>query len=273
MIIFNDPGKIFSLKAAKYIDDNCKKKDLHLLILGVEPYDVEEDEADIIACPMTDSSHIRASGIPIVDLHNAPELKNVYATAEHIMFLIFNALRANAFATDTFNRPARPYRELHGKFIYVYGAQGRIATQLKRMLSWISWSKYMETDLGKGESKYQEVADIIISCIDNRPENRNFFDKNFFSSLKKNAIFINTSRGDVVDEKELLRWLVENPDATAMVDVIKSEHNPENSLLWLYRKDVPNLFITPHIGGYTIESRQKTDMIIANKIVEYFNDK
>lgn len=281
MIIYDMLG--IHENARKYLENNGfvfeddrYNKDTDIVICGLERPEIK-DGVKCIACPMTDTTHLglHGEGITILNLHNAPILKEVYATAEHIMFLIFNALRPNAFATDRFKRPPEPYRELTGKKVFIFGEYGRIGTQLKKMLSGfdvmvdgIDLSGKMAFD----GSVSIETADIIVSCIDNHPSNKDFFNADFFKSLKQDAIFINTSRGNVVDEYALANWLVERPAATAMIDVIKYEDETRRSPLWEVRNLIHNLFITPHIGGYTKKSREKTDMYIAEQIVRWADE-
>ncbi|MDH5580333.1 MAG: hypothetical protein OEY33_00360 [Bdellovibrionales bacterium] len=70
-----------------------------------------------------------------------------------------------------------------------------------------------------------------------------------FSLLKKNALLINTSRGGIVNEKDLFSWLNENPLSRAAFDVFEEEPFNDSPLLTL-----PNFFTTSHIGGGTEES-------------------
>jgi len=251
----------------------CKKPNIYFYS-GTEPVDLRNlCDFDAVACPMTNASHVLVpDGVPLLTLANAPELKNVYATAEHAVKLVFDALRPNAFATSAFKRPVKQYRELSGKKVFVFGIKGRIGQQLVKMLSGFNCEvSGFDTAGTEGMVLSPDVSgqDIIIVAI-SATGNGGFFDQRFFESLKKDAIFINISRGEVVYEPSLLQWLLDNKEATAMLDVLAGG---ENSVLWRFRKEMPNLFITPHIGGFTKESREKTDIMMANKIKEHFNEK
>ena len=65
------------------------------------------------------------------------------------------------------------------------------------------------------------------------------------ASMKRNATFINTARGRIVNEKEMIDVLVDRPDIFALLDVAWNEPPPKDSLL--YR--LPNVVLTPHIAG------------------------
>jgi phosphoglycerate dehydrogenase-like enzyme len=66
-----------------------------------------------------------------------------------------------------------------------------------------------------------------------------------FASMKRNATFINTARGRIVNETEMIEMLIARPDIFALLDVVRHEPPPKDSLL--YR--LPNVVLTPHIAG------------------------
>ncbi len=66
-----------------------------------------------------------------------------------------------------------------------------------------------------------------------------------FASMKENATFINTARGAVVREEEMIRVLAQRPDLQALLDVTHPEPPPPESPLY----DLPNVLLTPHIAG------------------------
>lgn len=90
-------------------------------------------------------------------------------------------------------------------------------------------------------------CDVISNHLADKPSLKNFFNKNLFSLMKKNATFINTGRGAQVNEYALAWALLSAPARTAVLDVIKSEYFPILSPLWW----CPNAILTPHIAGST----------------------
>jgi phosphoglycerate dehydrogenase-like enzyme len=80
-------------------------------------------------------------------------------------------------------------------------------------------------------------------------ENIDIFDARIFAAMKPTAYYISAGRGQTVDETALLAVLRERRIAGAALEVFKTEPLPTDSPFW----DLPNVFITPHIGGYVVE--------------------
>ena len=72
--------------------------------------------------------------------------------------------------------------------------------------------------------------------------------------MKKDVILINTSRGTLFNEDDLYRWLKTNTSASAAIDVFENEPYVNGDLCKL-----DNVFLTPHIGSYTSNAREKME--------------
>jgi D-2-hydroxyacid dehydrogenase (NADP+) len=92
-------------------------------------------------------------------------------------------------------------------------------------------------------------ADFLINVLPANADNALLFDGGVFGAMKSSAYYISAGRGQTVDEAALIAALRERRIAGAGLDVFHTEPLPPNSPLW----DLPNVFITPHLGGYTIE--------------------
>ena len=88
-------------------------------------------------------------------------------------------------------------------------------------------------------------ADYVVVTLPLTPQTKKLFNLHTFNMMKENAFFINVSRGDVVEEPDLIKVLTEKRIHGAALDVFATEPLPEDSPLW----DVPNLFITPHYSA------------------------
>jgi D-3-phosphoglycerate dehydrogenase len=102
-------------------------------------------------------------------------------------------------------------------------------------------------------------------------ETQGFFGPHQFAAMKDGAWFINTSRGELVDETALLNALQSGRVAAAALDVLGNEHpsGMQDHPLVGYTRQHDNLIITPHIGGCTIESMEKTECFLADRLIAF----
>jgi phosphoglycerate dehydrogenase-like enzyme len=92
-------------------------------------------------------------------------------------------------------------------------------------------------------------ADYLINMLPASGDNLDIFDARIFAAMKPSAYYVSAGRGQTVDEDALLSALREGKIAGAALEVFKTEPLPKDSPFW----DLPNVFITPHIGGYVVE--------------------
>ena len=117
-------------------------------------------------------------------------------------------------------------------------------------------------------------CDIITVHIPHEEETENLFNRDIFNRMKQGAFFINTSRGELVDETALLQCLENGTLAGAAVDVLGGEFDPgfaesvKAHPLVRYAMKNPNLIITPHIGGSTLDAWQLTQEFTIRKVIE-----
>ena len=118
----------------------------------------------------------------------------------------------------------------------------------------------------------QVEADIVSLHIPYIPENDCFADDAFFSGFKKPVWFLNTSRGEVVDQAALVAHLQKGTIKGAALDVLENEklHTLTEQQLsnYNYLAQAPNVVLTPHIGGWTHESYVKINQVLVSKIKE-----
>ena len=115
-------------------------------------------------------------------------------------------------------------------------------------------------------------SDVVTVCVHLNNKTKKMCNKLFFNKMKKGSIFINTSRGEVIDEISLIKALKSKKIKSAAVDVIQGEQNEDisNNKLILYSKENDNLIITPHMAGLTYESEKLAAKIILAKVDKFF---
>ena len=118
------------------------------------------------------------------------------------------------------------------------------------------------------ETLFKE-CDVISNHLANKKELKNVFTNKHFSSMKKYSTFINTGRGDQVNEWALAKNLILHPSRTAVLDVLKLEYIPYiNPLFWC-----PNAIITPHIAGSMGNETHRMAYYMIEQLDNYLNGK
>ena len=114
-----------------------------------------------------------------------------------------------------------------------------------------------------------EKSDIISIHLPLTDETKNMINKSSFSKMKNNPIIINTSRGSIINENDLIDAYHEKIISGFALDVFENE--PIESKF--YNKIVPgmNCILTPHISGVTTESNIRVSDFIVKKIINFFN--
>ena len=115
-------------------------------------------------------------------------------------------------------------------------------------------------------------SDVVTVSVHLNKKTKNMCNKFFFNKMKKNSIFINTSRGEIVDEISLIKALKSKKIKSAAVDVIQGEQKKDitKNRLFKYSKQNENLIITPHMAGLTYESEKMAADITLSKLNDYF---
>lgn len=109
-------------------------------------------------------------------------------------------------------------------------------------------------------------SDFITIHLSLTPHTRGLIDREALALMKPSAYLINTARGAVVDEAALVEALTEHRLAGAALDVLASEPIDSGSPLLT----VPNLLITPHIAGATVEARARSSVLAATQVIDFF---
>ncbi|MGC4002981.1 MAG: NAD(P)-dependent oxidoreductase [Pirellulales bacterium] len=114
-------------------------------------------------------------------------------------------------------------------------------------------------------------SEIVTLHADLRPENRRMIAATQFASMKPGTVFVNTARGELVDEVALLAALRSGRLTGAALDVLCDERSTGmgDHPLVQYARTHENLLLTPHLGGNTPESAAKTERFLAEKLLAF----
>jgi len=111
-------------------------------------------------------------------------------------------------------------------------------------------------------------AQIISLHLPATPQTENIINEDIIKLMKKDAIIINTARGNLIDEKALLKALENKTISGAALDVYREEPLKDSELI----KNTENLILTPHIGSQSIENQIAAATMIAEKMSEFLKN-
>ncbi|MGB5700012.1 phosphoglycerate dehydrogenase [Muriicola sp.] len=177
------------------------------------------------------------------------------------------------------NKTANNSKEVRGKNLGIVG-YGNIGKQLSVLAEAIGMRVYyydLEDRLALGNAikcssleDLLNVSDVVSLHIDDSKNNLNFIGEREFNQMRDGAILINLSRGFVVDIPAMVNALKTKKLAGAAVDVYPEEpasNGPFKTAL----QGIPNVILTPHIGGSTEEAQMNIADFVPNKIMDYIN--
>jgi len=218
-----------------------------------------------------------------IRVFNSPE-GNCNAVAEHTLALILNMLNHVArsdreIRSGQWVREANRGKELNGMTIGIigYGHVGK--TLAKRLMGFdckvLAYDKYLHNFSQNNVvevsiNKIQEQADIITMHTPLTHETLHWINAHFFEKCKKNIYFVNASRGKVVNTRDLLYHLDTGKIIAAALDVLENEKidslTADEKIIFNQLCQRDNITLTPHIAGWTQESKIALSQVLLNKI-------
>ncbi len=215
-----------------------------------------------------------------IAIFNDPH-SNSRSVAELVMGEIILLLR-RTFAVSTemhqgiWNKSAVGAHEVRGLTLGIVG-YGKIGSQLSDLAESMGMRVvfYDRVDVlargnaqGVSFSDLLRQSDVVTLHVDGKPENRNLFGEEEFSAMKDGACFLNLSRGFVVDHEALARHVKNGKIAGAAVDVFPKE--PESGAAFhSVLRGLPNVILTPHVGGSTEEAQQNIGQFVSARLLDY----
>jgi D-3-phosphoglycerate dehydrogenase / 2-oxoglutarate reductase len=115
-------------------------------------------------------------------------------------------------------------------------------------------------------------ADVVTLHVDGRASNKSMFGEAEFAAMKPGALFLNLSRGFVVDYAALRTRIESGAIAGAAVDVFPVEPRGRGDEFVSELRGLPNVILTPHIGGSTEEAQQDIGQFVAGKLRDFMTE-
>lgn len=233
------------------------------------------------------------SGLDIIDLPtarsrniaviNTPQA-NANAVAEHVFGMLLCLMRNITIAdrevrSEMWNRERNRGAELSGKTVGIIGFGNTGSSFASKFKGWnvevLAFDKYKSdyatTSTFIRESTLQDVlaqSDIISVHLPLTVETSQMVNAAFLFACKPGVIFINTSRGKIVDTSALIEALHSGHVRGACLDVLENEkpdtYTSEERECYQKLFEMPQVILTPHIAGWTFESRRKiSEQVVA----------
>ena len=218
-----------------------------------------------------------------IAMFNAPE-GNRDAVGEHtiglILSLLHNLNRSHQQILDgIWDREGNRGIELGSLTVGIYGCGNSVSSLAKKLAGFgcrvIAYDKYLD----KLDHSYASLVDIqtfvneteVLSMhIPLTEETDGMVNSQFFNQFKNPLIFINTSRGEIAPIAELLHQVEANKVVLAGLDVLENEKinklSPDQQADFDGLKDSGRVLFTPHIAGWTVESYERINVVLTEKI-------
>lgn len=220
-----------------------------------------------------DDIDVRAASALQIPVYNIPDTTSA-ATAELAFTLMLCAARRvgelnyrmrsdSRNLQDYFAIGKNPGISLQGKTLGIIG-MGNIGSRLAKLASTalgmkIVYTQRRQLPIGLEQSRrflyfhdLLAVSDVVSINCPLTEETRGMFNEKAFMRMKTGSILINTARGEIVDQKQLVRFLKTGKLFAAGLDVFPNNSEVDPELL-----ELPNVVLTPHIGSNTNETRKE----------------
>jgi D-3-phosphoglycerate dehydrogenase len=188
--------------------------------------------------------------------------------------------KSNQMHEGKWDKSAKQSYEVRGKKLGIIG-YGNIGTQLSVIAEALGMQVYFfdvvdKLALGNSQKCHSlnqllETCDIITIHADGRKTNHNLIGEKEFARMKDGVVFLNLARGHLVDIKALASALKSGKVRGAGLDVFPEEPKNNNEPFYTELQGLPNVLLSPHIGGSTEEAQYNIADYVPNKIMEYIN--
>ncbi len=206
---------------------------------------------------------------------------NSRSVAELVMGEIIMLLRRTFQASSemhrgVWNKSAAGAHEVRGLTLGIVG-YGKIGSQLSDLAEAMGMRVvFYDTShvLARGNARpvsfreLLEISDVVTLHVDGKKENQDLFGDQEFRAMKDGACFLNLSRGFVVDHEALATHLKTGKLSGAAIDVFPKE--PESGAAFESAlRTLPNVILTPHVGGSTEEAQANIGSFVSAKLLDY----
>lgn len=243
-------------------------------LMTVGAFCIGTNQIDLTACT---ERGVAVFNAPYSNTRSVVEL----AIGEIIMLIRGIVPKSNSMHRGDWDKSAKNSYEVRGKKLGLVG-YGNIGTQLSVVAEALGMEVYFydivdklalgNTRKCKTLDELLAVSDIISLHTDGRKENKNLIGEREFGLMKQGVIFLNLSRGHIVEIPALVNAIKQGKVIGAGVDVFPQEPKTNNEEFMSDLRELPNVILTPHIGGSTEEAQANIGNFVPAKLLEYINN-
>jgi D-3-phosphoglycerate dehydrogenase len=290
--MFNDNGYESVERLPKALDATALKeavKGVHLLGIRSRSHVTEEilDAADrllAVGCFSVGTNQIdldaaRRRGIPVFNAPYANTRSVAELTIGEIVMLLRRIVpRSVAAHAGGWDKSADGSREVRGKTLGIVG-YGNIGSQLSNLAESMGMRviffdltdklRHGNTEPTASLEELLATSDVVSLHVPETPQTAGMIGAREIAQMKPGSYLINNSRGTVVDLDALAEALKRGHLAGAAVDVFPVEPASNSDKLKSPLQGIPNVILTPHVGGSTEEAQDRIGTEVTRKLVEY----
>ncbi len=240
-------------------------------LLAIGAYCIGTNQIDL---PAAAAHGVAAFNAPFSNTRSVVEI----ALGEIIALTRRLTVLDSAMHRGVWEKSAAGAHEVRGRTLGIIG-YGNIGTQLSVLaenlgMSVVFYDTAEKLALGNARrldslDELLDVADIVTLHVDGRSGNAGLFGAEQFRRMRPGAIFLNLSRGFVVDYGALRDAVLDGHVAGAAVDVFPVEPKRAGDPFESELRGLPNVILTPHTGGSTEEAQEAIGQFVSNKLRDY----
>ncbi|MGY1734923.1 phosphoglycerate dehydrogenase [Geodermatophilus sp. SYSU D00684] len=233
-------------------------------------------------CIGTNQIDLAAAAAAGIAVFNAPysNTRSVVEMAIAEIVILARRLvdRDRALHAGTWDKSAAGSHEIRGRTLGIVG-YGNIGSQLSVLAEALGMRVLfydLEDKLALGNAErcdsleeLLERAETVTLHVDGRAGNAGLFGAEQFARMRRRSLFLNLSRGFVVDHEALREHVLSGHIAGAAVDVFPQEPREQGDPFDSVLRGLPNVILTPHVGGSTQEAQHDIGRFVAGKLVDY----
>ena len=262
---------ILGIRSKTHVTESVLAKADKLLAIGA--FCIGTNQIDLKAAR---KRGVAAFNAPYSNTRSVVEL----ALGQMIMLMRGTFRASTAMHAGTWDKSAKGSNELRGKTLGIVG-YGNIGSQLSVLaealgMNVVFYDVLEKLALGNARkaASLKEVlkkADVITLHVDGNKANTGLIGEKEFKMMKPGAVFINLSRGHVVDLDALRKHLESGHLRGAAVDVFPEEPAANKATFAHGLQGLPNVILTPHTGGSTQEAQQNIAHYVPDCLIDYIN--